>query len=248
MSSLYVDESLSQRDLEVGAEISLGGAEAHHAVGVGRLRVGEKVFIGNGAGVRAETVVTATGAKSLTCRVEAVELRDAPTPQLVLVQSLAKGDRDERAVEASTEVGVDAVFPYQALRSVSRWNDEKARRGAQRWQKLAREAAKQSLRFFVPVIGELLDLDALCEHARTGILLVLEPGAVLRLSEYDDAELRNAPTVTLVVGPEGGFDQRELDALEAAGARLVRLGETVLRTSTAGVSALSVLNAKLGRW
>jgi 16S rRNA (uracil1498-N3)-methyltransferase len=248
MSSLYFDESLTQRDIEVGSEISLGGAEAHHAVGVGRLRVGETVLIGNGAGVRAETVVTATGSKSLTCRVEAVEVRDAPKPQLVLVQALAKGDRDERAVEASTEVGVDRVYPYQAIRSVSRWNQEKAERGRQRWQKLAREASKQSLRYFVPVIGELLDLDALCEQARTGILLVLEPGATLRLSEYDETVLRNAPTVTLVVGPEGGFDQRELDALETAGASLVRLGETVLRTSTAGVSALSVLNAKLGRW
>lgn len=248
MSSLYFEESLAQKDFEVGAEITLGGAEAHHAVGVGRLRIGETVLIGNGAGVRAETVVTATAHKSLTCRVTAVEVRDAPAPTLVLVQSLAKGDRDERAVEASTEVGVDVILPFQAHRSVSRWNPEKAERGVQRWQKLAREAAKQSLRFFVPSIGEIPDLDALCERARSGILLVLEPGATFRLSEFDDAKLRDAPAVTLVVGPEGGFDQRELDSLVTAGASLVRLGETVLRTSTAGVAALSVINGKLGRW
>lgn len=248
MSSLYFDETLTAAELTVGAEVTLSGAEAHHAVSVSRLRVDEPVLIGNGAGVRAATIVTATAPKSLTCTVELVERRDAPTPQLILVQSLAKGDRDERAVESSTEVGVDTILPYQAHRSISRWNQEKAERGRDRWQKLAREASKQSLRFHIPAIGHLLNLEALCELSESAILLVLEPTAKLRLTDIDAAELRNASAVALVVGPEGGFDEREIDALAAVGANFVRLGETVLRTSTAGVASLAIVNGKLGRW
>lgn len=248
MSSLYLDESLTDADLKVGRVVTISGTEAHHAVSVSRVRVGERVLIGNGAGTQAETVVEEIAPKLLTCRVESVTSRPLNAPRLLLVQSLAKGDRDERAVESATEVGVDEIYPYQAHRSVSRWNKEKADRGRERWQKLAREAAKQSLRHRVPEVRELLQMNDLCELARSSLLLVLEPSVTRRLSDVDATQLQATTKVALIVGPEGGFDQTELQALEAVGAELVCLGETVLRTSTAGVAALSIVNAKLGRW
>lgn len=248
MSSLYFDESLTEADFGVGRVVTLSGAEAHHAVSVSRVRVGERVLIGDGAGTQAETVVVEVAPKLLSCRVESVTTRPLNTPRLMLVQSLAKGDRDERAVESATEVGIDEIYPFQAHRSVSRWNQEKADRGRERWQKLAREAAKQSLRHRVPEVRELLQMNDLCELAQSSLLLVLEPSVTRRLSDVDATDLHAAASVALVVGPEGGFDQAELEACEAAGAQLVCLGETVLRTSTAGVAALSIVNAKLGRW
>lgn len=248
MSSLYFDETLSETELEVGASVTLRGEEAHHAVNVSRLRVGEQVQIGNGAGTLASAVVVATTPKTLTCEIQSVTTRRPEQPALVLVQSLAKGDRDERAVESSTEVGVDRIYPYQAHRSVSRWSAEKALKGQQRWQKLAREAAKQSLRHTIPEVGELLLLDALTAIGRENTLLVLEPTATHQLSELSSETLRTNADIVLLVGPEGGLDDAELNMLGESGATFVRLGDTVLRTSTAGVAAISVLNAKLGRW
>lgn len=248
MSSLYLDEALTDVDLSVGSSVTIAGSEAHHAVSVSRLREGEHILIGNGAGTRAEATVTEVSTKSFTCVVTTVETQERPAPQLVLVQALAKGDRDERAVESSTEVGVDAIYPFQAMRSVSRWNVDKIEKGRARWQKVAREASKQSLRHWVPTVEEPLTLAALVELARQQLVLVLEPSASRQLSSLSREELFATQRVLLVVGPEGGFDDRELEALIEAGAQQVRLGETVLRTSTAGVAALSVLNATLSRW
>ncbi|HEY8282246.1 MAG TPA: 16S rRNA (uracil(1498)-N(3))-methyltransferase, partial [Leifsonia sp.] len=165
-------------------------------------------------------------------------------PAITLVQALAKGDRDELAVQAATELGVDRVVPWAAARSISRWEGPKVAKGRDRWASIVREAAKQSIRAWVPAVSELAttaDIVSFCAHAR---VLVLEPDAPEPLTGVrpDEREL------VLVVGPEGGIAPQELDALRQAGAELVRLGDTVLRTSTAGPAALAVLNASLGRW
>jgi 16S rRNA (uracil1498-N3)-methyltransferase len=133
------------------------------------------------------------------------------------------------------------VIPWAAERSVSRWEGAKADKGRDRWAAIVREASKQSIRPWVPSVEPLVSTDAL---AKMPGLLVLEPTASVRLTEVP----LDGDRFTLVVGPEGGIAPRELDALAAAGATLVRLGAEVLRTSTAGPAALAVLNARLGRW
>ena len=248
MSNLYYDEALTSDDLQPGRSLTLDGDEAHHAISVSRLRASERVLIGNGAGVLAESTVTEVTKKSFTVEVNIVDLKSPMVPEVMLVQALAKGDRDERAIEAATEAGVDAVHPYQATRSVSRWSHEKVQKGMSRWRKVVREASKQSLRHWIPEVRELLTPDTLVQLTSESVVLVLEPTAEVRLSSLNASELRGATQVVLVVGPEGGFDPAELLRLGEAGAQLVRLGDTVLRTSTAGVAALSVLNTSLGRW
>lgn len=248
MSSLYLDESLPDSSWEPGYSVTMSGDEAHHAVSVSRLKVGERVFIGNGCGTNAEATVTAVSKKSFTAELNIIDRRAAPSQEVALVQSLAKGDRDERAIEAATEAGVDAIYPYQAARSVARWQGEKLEKGRARWQKVVREASKQSLRYFVPEVREPLSLASLQALATNALLLVLEPGAEVRLSALSSEKLQTAQSVVILVGPEGGFEPNELELLVEAGAQLVKLGDTVLRTSTAGVAALSLLNAKLDRW
>jgi 16S rRNA (uracil1498-N3)-methyltransferase len=161
-----------------------------------------------------------------------------------LAQALAKGDRDELAVQAATELGVDGVIPWTAARSISRWEGAKIAKGRDRWSAVVREASKQSLRAWIPDVLDLVTTKQLVRLAETARMLVLEPTAELTLGdlETDDRDL------ILVVGPEGGISPQELDALAAAGASVVRLGDEVLRTSTAGPAALAVLNVKLGRW
>ncbi|KTS65346.1 16S rRNA methyltransferase [Microbacterium testaceum] len=237
------DDAASARPGDVA---TLTGAEAHHAAAVRRIRVDEAVTLGDGRGAWLSGVVTAASPKQVDVRITARDEVPAPSPRFVLVQALAKGDRDELAVQAATELGVDAIVPWQAARSVSRW-DAKAEKGLTRWRTIVREAAKQAHRAWIPEVESVARTADLIRLAATARVLVLEPSASDRLTAVA-TEASDGRDVVLVVGPEGGIAPDELSALADAGARLVRLGDTVLRTSTAGAAAISVLSAAHGRW
>ncbi len=233
-------------DAAVGDEVVLGGAEAHHAAVVRRVRVGEEVTVGDGRGVWLTGQCAAVSPKQVVVRVTGRADVPPPSPRIVLVQALAKGDRDELAVQSATELGIDEIVPWQSSRSVSRW-DAKAEKGRARWATIAREAAKQAHRAWLPEVSALTTTAGLAGRAAASRLLILEPTATQTLAslELDRDDERD---IVLVVGPEGGFAPDELELLEKAGALLVRLGDTVLRTSTAGPAAIAVVSAILGRW
>ncbi|MFI8632091.1 16S rRNA (uracil(1498)-N(3))-methyltransferase [Microbacterium sp. NPDC077663] len=230
-----------------GDVVQLTGAEAHHAAAVRRIRVGEGVTVGDGRGLWLTGTVASVAPKEVVVEVAQREEHPEPSPRTVLVQALAKGDRDELAVQAATELGVDAIFPWQAARSVSRWDGAKVAKGVARWETIAREAAKQAHRPWLPGVAEPVTTRQLVAHAGSARMLVLEPTASAALSsvELDATDTRD---VLLVVGPEGGIAPDELELLRGAGATLVRLGDTVLRTSTAGPAALALVNRALARW
>lgn len=244
MSSLYLDETLELAGVAPGATVVLEGDEARHAVTVARVRVAERVAIGDGRGRIVRGVVTDTQPRRLELEVEEVHVEDAPAPRITLVQALAKGDRDELAVQAATELGVDRIVPWSAARSVSRWEGAKAEKGRARWATIVREAVKQSIRAWVPEVEQVATTAQLPARFEGERMLLLEPTATTPLSGIRP----DGRDLVLVVGPEGGIDQRELERLEAAGAERVRLGPSVLRTSTAGPAAIAVLSASLGRW
>ncbi|MFV4913373.1 16S rRNA (uracil(1498)-N(3))-methyltransferase [Microbacterium lacticum] len=248
---LAADAEVARRGTLAGAEpgdtVTLTGAEAHHAAVVRRVRVGEAVTLGDGAGTWLEGEVRDAAPKRVVVRVTARADIAAARPRLMLVQALAKGDRDELAVQAATELGADEIVPWQASRSVSRWDAAKAVKGVARWQSIVREAAKQAHRAWVPTVTSPVATPVLVARAGTDRVLVLDPTASTPLAQLEIAP-GDERDLVLVVGPEGGIDPSELDALSAAGAELVRLGDAVLRTSTAGPAALAVLNARLGRW
>lgn len=229
-----------------GTALVLDGEEGRHATQVRRIRQGERVDVADGQGAVAccEVGAVARGRLELTVLSTSVEPR--PVPRLVLAQALAKGGRDEQAVEAATELGVDAVVPWQARRSVVVWSGERGERARQRWASTARAAAKQSRRAWVPQVREPVDTEGLAA-------LVASASTALVLHEDARAPLAAAPLagqgeVLVVVGPEGGVEEREMELLVAAGARAVLLGPQVLRSSTAGPAALAVLSVRLGRW
>ena len=228
----------------VGEIVSLTGAEAKHAAVVRRLRVGESVSVGDGAGTWLEGTVADVSSSRVDVKITDRSHADAPSVRLVLAQALAKGDRDELAVQAACELGVDDVVPWQAARSISRWEGPKAAKGRERWATIVREAAKQAHRAWVPEVAAPLTTAQLIGQADAQRMLVLDPTATMRLSAVtvDDRD------IILVVGPEGGISPEELESFVAAGAERVRLGGTVLRTSTAGPAAIAVLSAALGRW
>lgn len=243
MAHMYLDESVEE--FLVGSMFELGGSEGRHAVAVSRLRAGETVVIGNGRGLVAEAEAVAVTKSSATLRIESVRYEDAPALTITLVQGLAKGDRDERAVEAATELNVSVIVPWAATRSVSRWDVDKATKGQLRWASIAREASKQSLRAWQPVVEPLERTSQVALRAQSSLLLVLDPTANETLSH---ALATRPDRVTLVVGPEGGISEDELAQFSAAGAVRVRLGANILRTSTAGPAAIAAINELLGVW
>lgn len=225
-----------ERDVGATSEdvVVLDGPEGRHAAVVRRLRVGEVVDLVDGHGGRVTGPLVAIGKDSVTVQVAERTLEPAPGPRITLVQALAKGDRGELAVELATEVGVDAIIPWAAARCMAKWTDKTS----QRWQSTAREAAKQSRRAWFPMVADL---------ARTADVAAL-PGQILVLHEEASLALSTvelAGDVVLVVGPEGGIGADELAAL---GGTAVRLGSSVLRTSTAGAAAAAVISSRTGRW
>jgi 16S rRNA (uracil1498-N3)-methyltransferase len=234
--------------LPAGDSLTLDGPEGHHAATVQRLRVGEELLLADGRGGTAAAVVTAVGRGTLRLSVASFGYDDASDPRLVVVQGIAKGDRGELAVQAMTEVGVDEIVPWAAARSVVQWRGERGGRAREKWVVTAREAAKQARRSWLPVVAGAPDsstAQVVDRIAGAAAGFVLHEEAIVGLSTMD---LPATGEIVLVVGPEGGIAPAEVAAFEAAGARAVRLGPAVLRTSTAGVAALAVLSTRLGRW
>jgi 16S rRNA (uracil1498-N3)-methyltransferase len=234
----------SATDAQVGGVVTLTGAEAKHAAVVRRLRVGEAVTIGDGAGVWLTGTAEEVAPAQVDVRISERVVHDEPRPRIVLVQALAKGDRDELAIQAACELGVDEIVPWQASRSISRWDGAKAVKGRERWATIVREAAKQAHRAWLPRVAEPVTTGQLAQRAVDERMLLLDPSATTRLSSIE-ADGRD---LVLVVGPEGGIAPEELERLTAAGAERVLLGDTVLRTSTAGPAAIALLSGALGRW
>ncbi|MFC0039078.1 16S rRNA (uracil(1498)-N(3))-methyltransferase [Actinomadura rayongensis] len=226
--------------------VVLDGPEGRHAATVRRLRAGERVDLTDGAGILVEGVVAAVAKDALTVDVHVRRAVPEPVPRLVVVQALPKGDRGELAVETMTEAGVDEIVPWAAERCVTRWKAERRDKALGRWRSTAREAAKQARRAWLPAVADLATTaDVAARLDRASAAVVLHEEAAARLSAA--APPRDGEIV-VVVGPEGGIADTELTAFAAAGADPVRLGPTVLRTSTAGVAALAVLAALTGRW
>jgi 16S rRNA (uracil1498-N3)-methyltransferase len=233
-------------ELPAGAAYTVDGPEGHHAAAVQRLRVGETLLLGDGRGATARAVVSAAGRDRLDVTIEQRWYEDPPDPRLVVVQGIAKGDRGELAVQVMTEVGVDEIVPWAAARSVAQWRGERGDRSHRRWVDTAREAAKQARRARLPAVAPQGATAAVSSRMGACALgLVLHEEATTPLTTVD---LPASGDIVVVVGPEGGITPEELAGFVAAGATPVRLGATVLRTSTAGAAALAVLNARLGRW
>ena len=163
-----------------------------------------------------------------------------------MVQAIPKGDRGEAAVEDLTEVGVDRIVPWTAARCVAVWAGERGARSLARWRSTAREAAKQSRRAWIPEVTEPASTGQVAAMiAAASCAIVLDPEAAESLGRTEPPP---SGDLLVVVGPEGGITDDEVQAFLAAGAIARGLGPTVLRTSTAGMVAAAVLLSRGGRW
>ena len=232
--------------VRVGQPVEVEGDEAHHAVVVRRLRVGERVVVTDGLGTAVTGSVVETGKRRLVVTAEQVTAVERPEPSFTVVQALPKGDRGELAVELLTEVGVSTVVPWAAARSVAVWRGERATKALARWRSTSREAAKQARRSWFPEVDDLaVTRDVADRVAAASLAVVLHEDATTSLASV---EVPAEGEVVVVVGPEGGLTDEEVAAFIAAGGHAVRLGPEVLRTSTAGLAAVAALLARSRRW
>jgi 16S rRNA (uracil1498-N3)-methyltransferase len=215
--------------------VVLDGPEGRHAATVRRLAVGERVDLTDGAGLVAESVVAAA-------RPGALELSVLARRR----QALPKGEHGPLAVDLMTEGGVDVIVPWAAQRCVTRWQGERGDRALARWRAAAREAAKQARRAWLPEVTEPAGTRELAARvARAGLAVLLDPAAPALLSEL---ELPGTGDIVMIVGPEGGVSPAETAELTGAGAVPARLGPAVLRTSSAGLVAATIVASRCGRW
>mgnify|MGYP000046786669 FL=1 len=223
---------------------TLDGDEGRHAATVKRMREGEVIHLCDGQGTRAIATVVKVHKNSLDLGIDQFTFEEAPEPRFVVVQALAKGERAELAVEMLTEVGADAIIPWRAEHSIGKWDS--VEKGLEKWRRTSRESAKQSRRAWIPEISNLKSTAEVCE-------LMSQAQSVFVLHESADQALaasaiREQGTIMIVVGPEGGISPDELAAFSAAGARVVHMGASVMRTSTAGAIAVGGLLMRSQRW
>ena len=228
-----------------GGTLVLDGPEGRHAATVRRIGAGEQVMLADGLGLRVTCEVVEAAKSELSLRILHLRQEAEPAPRFVLVQALAKGDRDDQAVEAATELGVDEIVPWQAARCIVQWRGERAVKARGKWEATVVAAGKQSRRARLPRVVDLATTPSLVARVQAAAAAyVLHEDATSTLAGQ---ALPAEGDVLVIVGPEGGITSQEVAQLEEAGALAVRLGESVLRSSSAGPAALAVLSAA-GRW
>ncbi|CAB4547486.1 unannotated protein [freshwater metagenome] len=234
-------------DLLEGTQVTLSGPEGRHAVSVVRVKVGEHIDLSDGDGLLvAGRVIEVRNPDELVIEVLERIIDDVVLPRLVVVQAIPKGERGERAVELLTEVGADAIIPWAASRCIAQWKGDRAEKALTKWENTAKAAGKQARRSRLPqVTGVATTGDVVSMIAAASGAIVLHEESTTALTDWNppiDGE------IVVVVGPEGGITSDEVEAFREAGAQIVHMGKSIMRTSTAGAAAVAVLGAVTGRW
>jgi 16S rRNA (uracil1498-N3)-methyltransferase len=228
-----------------GDEVELGGAEGHHAATVKRMQVGERLMLTDGVGAGAECEAVAVNKRGLIARVVTAAREPEPEPRVTVVQAIPKGEHGELAIDLMSQVGVDRVVPWPSARTIANWQGERAEKALGKWRSTAVAAGKQARRLrFLEVAGVHDDDEVLALVGSASLALVLHETAEAPIASH------GVPPgdVVLVVGPEGGLTEEEVRALTGAGAKAVRLGPSVLRTSSAGAVGAVALLCRSDRW
>ena len=240
MLTLFLVDKLEDSNL-----IEVSGDEAHHAIKVLRITVGEEILISDGAGNWVRASVESIEKKTFAAKVLERGFQPEKSTRLIVVQGLPKSDRVKDAIEILVESGVDLIIPWQADRSISKWRQD----SLDKWQSAAVAATKQSRRFRKPEIIDGLSLSQLLEiESENSVVLVMHESATTKLSEVVTSKFSGMSEIIIVIGPEGGISDSELAVLEGAGAHIVGLGPEVFRSAHAGGAALSAVSALIGRW
>jgi 16S rRNA (uracil1498-N3)-methyltransferase len=239
MLSLFFVPSLPSN-----GSVLLDGDEAHHALVVTRLGVGEELLLSDGFGSWVRGRITSAGKRSAEIEILERGETSAQTPRLTVVQGIPKSDRVKETIELLTEAGVDRIIPWSAARSIAKFQDD----SLDKWRAGAIAAAKQSRRFLIPAVESAASSAQLATVLEGARMLVLHESAPLNFSQVVDESWSSANEIAVVIGPEGGISEDELTRFTELGASIVAMGSPVFRSAHAGIAALSALQTALRRW
>lgn len=238
MLSLFFVDELSGSKTQ-----ALENDEAHHAIKVMRLKIGEEIKISDGEGSWVSGPISEVGKKSLKITVTSNGIERIKKPELVLVQAITKSDRNKEMLELITVAGVDRIIPWQADRCISKWQSN----SYDKWNNSIKEASKQSRRVNLPKLEKVMSTKQIIEQMVVNdCIVVFHESANEKFSSLDISQ--KASALYLIIGPEGGITDTELEIFKSKGGNLVRLGEPVLRSAHAGFAALASIQTKLERW
>lgn len=232
---------------ELAEKMTLRGLDAHHASHVLRLKPGDEIIVVDSHGMAARAKLEKAGVAeiALTC-IEKIAGDSEPPVAVYLAQGLAKGDKMDFIVQKAVELGVSKIIPLTADRSVVRYDHAKQANRRDRWQKIAMEAAKQCGRLVVPKVMMFEDIQGLLVKYGQDFMTVMLYEGEQKNSFKTLLKNCQARAVLLLVGPEGGFSEREVALCRLHGVRTVTIGPRILRTETAALAALSIVMYECG--
>lgn len=246
----------TSQDNITGDKVYITGRDVNHIKNVLRMKPGEELLVSDGAGADYACSIESLEDDRIVCAVTGKEAAlSEPSVKFFLFQGLPKADKFEHIIQKSVELGVYEIIPVQTSRSIVKYDDKKAGAKKERWQKIAESAAKQSRRGIIPEVKDVMSFKQALEYAGS-----MEAGLDLLLIPYENFKdmhttkevvlgIKPESRVGIFIGPEGGFDEKEVKAACDAGARQISLGSRILRTETAPLMLLSVLmfNDELSR-
>lgn len=248
---------VSSDELHAGWNLTLPPTLKRHAIQAMRLSQGDELQLSDGKGLRIHGIVV--DSEGGLAQVREFGREPEPLIRLALIQALAKGGHDEQAIDMATQLGADEVVPWQSRRSIAKWKEGRTDR---KWRQVLESATEQSRRAWVPKLSDCVSdagIVAICRRAcvHGDLVIVLHQDATaswddidgtvdgLTQRTFDDGRPR---TISVVVGPEGGIGDEEVERFVSAGAFSCTLGGNILRASTAGPAALSLLARAIGRF
>lgn len=241
MLTLFFVDDLPRK---VGSSYEFDSDDAQHAIRVLRMSAGELFMLSDGQGKWSKVKIFAVKKKSLEVEVMETGIQDPLDISITVVQALPKGDRLKECIELLTEGGVDTIIPWAAQRSIG-----KADKGVEKLQVTAREASKQSRRLFIPGVTEVANTAKVLELiAHNDLVLVFHESATSKVSEIVTRKYQDSKNVLIIIGPEGGITNEELELFKSAGAKVALMGRPILRSAHAGLAAISAVNALIKVW
>jgi len=223
----------------VGGSYEFANDDANHAIRVLRMQEGAEFMLSDGKGSWSQVVATEVKKKSMQVRVMDSGFQDPLATTITVVQAIPKGDRAKEAIELLTEAGVDRIVPWLSTRSIGK--------GSEKFAVTAREASKQSRRFRIPEVTDMATTAQICEAIKiSDLAIAFHESATTKLS--DQVSSHNVEHLLIIIGPEGGLTDEEIDAFTQAGAKVALMGRPILRSAHAGIAAVSAVSALLKVW
>lgn len=241
MLTLFFVDDLPRK---VGSSYEFDSDDAQHAIRVLRMSAGEVFMLSDGQGKWSKVKIFAVKKKSLEVEVVETGIQDPLEISFTVVQALPKGDRLKECIELLTEGGVDTIVPWSAQRSIG-----KAEKGVEKLHVTAREASKQSRRFFIPQVTDVANTSKVVELIdQHDLVLVFHESATNKVSEIVTRKYYESQNVMIIIGPEGGITNEEVELFKSAGAKVALMGRPILRSAHAGLAAMSAVNALIKVW